>query len=145
MWLGIHFPVSCWAQCCSAALLTRRGWSGVTRPPDGWGWSVCWSLCIYRAVLAAAIGLSSGALGVSLVCLITVGICGQRGAGLYVMWHGPGLQWISRVCSLLAQHLLQPDRCPGTILYSAIKFASWVHSTGFLDTSEAKIGDCETL
>lgn len=51
----------------------------------------------------------------------------------------------SVVICLLAQHLLQPDRCPATILYSAIVFASWLHSTGFLDTFEAKIGDCETL
>lgn len=94
--------MSCWAQCCTTVLLTHRGWSGVTRPPDGWGWSVSCSLCIYRAALAAAIDLSSGAVGVSLVCLIIVGICGQRGAGLYVIWHGPGLQWTFKVCGHLS-------------------------------------------
>lgn len=93
--------MSCWARCCTAVLLTRRGWSGVTCPPDGWGWNLCCSLCIYRAALAAAIGLSSGAVGVSLVCLIIVGICGQRGAGLYVIWNGPGSQWTFRLCSHL--------------------------------------------
>lgn len=86
----------------STVLLTRRGWSGVTRPSDAWLWSVCCSLRVYRAALAAAEGLSSGALGVSLVCLIIAGICGQRGGGLHVIWHGPGLQWTFRVCSHLS-------------------------------------------
>lgn len=74
-------------QCCSLA-----GAAAGSHVLLMAGSEVCAALCIYRAALAAAIGLSSGGVGVSLVCPVIVGICGQRGAGLYVIRHGPGLQ-----------------------------------------------------